>query len=223
MSLITRKLVAKELYVNRWFIGGGSVAAALAVAIAGLGGEGAFNVGALTWLTTVIAFGVMLGIYGVVNERKEQSLQFVLSLPISIADYVRAKLFGLLLAFLVLWLVATASAIALVLLAPKVPDGLLPYVLLLCFFMLANFTVVLCGALHARSEALVTATIIITNMGVSVFMFTVGAMPSLREHMFGAVPVFNDTFFNVLVVELIVFAIAVTLPLATAARRRDFL
>jgi ABC-type transport system involved in multi-copper enzyme maturation permease subunit len=222
MSLITRKLIAKELYVNRWFIGGGAVASALSVAIASLG-AGAFNVGALTWLTTVIAFGVMLGIYGVVNERKEQSLQFVLSLPISIGDYVRAKLFGLLLAFLVMWVVATASAAAMVLLSSKVPDGLLPYVLLLCFFMLANFSVVLCGALHARSEALVTATIIVTNMGVSIFMFTVGVLPGLRDHMFGATPVWNDTFFNVLIVELIVLVIAVALPLATAARRRDFL
>lgn len=224
MSIITRKLIAKELYVNRWFIGGGSLAAALSVSIAGLDlGQAAFNVGALTWLTTVIAFGVMLGIYGVVNERKEQSLQFVLSLPISIADYVRTKLFGLLLAFLVMWVVATVSAVTMVLLAPKVPDGLLPYVLLLCFFMLANFCVVLCGALHARSEALVTATIIVTNMGVSVFMFTVGPLPGLSDHMFGAVPVWNDTFFNVLLAEFIVLVIAVALPLATAARRRDFL
>ncbi|HUQ12540.1 MAG TPA: ABC-2 transporter permease [Steroidobacteraceae bacterium] len=222
MSVVTRKLIAKELYVNRWFIGGGSVTAAASVALAAAGG-GAFNIGALTWLTTVIAFGVMLGIYGVVNERKEQSLQFVLSLPISIADYVRAKLFGLLLAFLIMWVAATASAVLVVLLAAKVPDGLLPYVLLLCFFMLANFCVVLCGALHARSEALVTGTIIVTNMGVSVFMFTVGLFPSLREHMFGATPVWNTTFFNVLIVELIVLVIAVVLPLVTVSRRRDFL
>jgi ABC-2 type transport system permease protein len=68
-----------------------------------------------------------------------------------------------------------------------------------------------------------TAAIIVTNMAVSVFMFTVGAMPSLKAHMFGATPVWNDTFFNVLIVELIIFAIAVALPLATAARRRDFI
>jgi ABC-type transport system involved in multi-copper enzyme maturation permease subunit len=223
MGIVTRKLIAKELYVNRWFIAGGSFAAILSLLIAGSAGKVGFNIGALSWLTTIVAFGVMLGIYGVVNERKEQTLQYVLSLPISTGDYVRAKLFGLLLAFLVMWLVSTGSAAALVLLMPEVPDGLLPYVLLLCFFMLANFSLVLCGALHARSEAMVTATIIITNMGVSIFMFTVGLMPSLRDHMFGATPVWNATFFNVLFVELIVLVIAVTLPLATAARRRDFL
>jgi hypothetical protein len=54
-------------------------------------------------------------------------------------------------------------------------------------------------------------------------MFTVGALPGLKDHMFGKAPVWNDTFFTVLAIELIVFFVAVTLPLATAARRRDFI
>jgi ABC-type transport system involved in multi-copper enzyme maturation permease subunit len=222
MSIVTRKLIAKELYVNRWFIGGAAVAAVLSV-IACAFGQTAFNIGALSWLTTVIALGVMLAIYGVMNERKEQSLLFVLSLPLSIGEYVRAKLLGLLLSFLAVWLVASGAAAAMVLIVPGVPDGLLPYLLLLCLFLLANFSVVLSGALQARSEALMSATIIITNMAVSVFMFTVGAMPGLKQHMFGPVPVWNHTFFTVLSCELVVLIVALALPLATAARRRDFL
>jgi ABC-2 type transport system permease protein len=222
MNVVVRKLVAKELYVNRWFVAGAAIPAALS-AFACSFGEAAFNIGALTWLTTVIAFGVMIALYGVMNERKEQSLQFVLSLPLSVGEYVFAKLAGLLLCYAVVWLVASGSAIAMVLLAPSVPDGLLPYTVLLCVFMFANFAVVLCAALHARTEAITTAAIIVTNMAVSVFMFTVGALPSLKAHMLGAAPVWNETFFNVLIVELIVFAIAVALPLATAARRRDFI
>lgn len=222
MSLVTRKLVAKELYMNRWFIIGSAITAALSIGICAFG-KTAFNIGALTWITTVIAFGVMVALYGVMNERKEHSLLFVLSLPLSVSEYVRAKLFGLLLCYSVVWVVASGGAVALILLAPAVPDGLLPYTLLLCIFMFANFAVVLCAALHARSEAMTTAAIIVTNMAVSVFMFTVGALPSLQMHMFGPAPVWNDTFFNVLTIELIIFAIAVTLPLATAARRRDFI
>ncbi len=222
MSIVTRKLIAKELYVNRWFIGGAAVAAVVSVMACAFG-ETAFNIGALSWLTTVIALGVMLAIYGVMNERKEQSLLFVLSLPLSIGEYVRAKLLGLLLSFLAVWLVASGAAVAMVLIVPAVPDGLLPYLLLLCLFLLANFAVVLSGSLQARSEALVSATIIITNMGVSIFMFTVGAMPALKQHMFGPVPVWNHTFSTVLACELVVLIVALALPLATAARRRDFL
>jgi ABC-2 type transport system permease protein len=222
MSIVTRKLIAKELYVNRWLMGGAAVAAVLSSAAASFG-RMAFNIGSLTWMTTVIAFGVMLAIYGVMNERKENSLQFVLSLPLSVGDYVRAKLIGLLVSFIGPWLVATLSAVVLVLADPDVPDGLMPYVLALCVFMLMNFSLVLCGTLHARSDSAVSVVIILTNMLVSVYMFTIGAADGLREHMFGPSPVWTDTFFVVLIAELAVFLIATTLPLATVARRRDFI
>lgn len=222
MNIATRKLVAKELYVNRWMMAIVAVATALAAFVCAFG-ETAFNVGALAWLTAVIAGGVMLAIYGVMHERKEQSLQFVLSLPISIREYVFAKTAGLLLCYLVPWLAATASAVTLVLLSPNVPDGLLPYVVVLSGFLFANFSVTLCGALLARSEAVVVAVIILTNMAVSLFMFVVSALPGIRDHLSSPVPVWNGTILNVLLVELAVLVIALTLPLATAARRRDFI
>lgn len=222
MNVVTRKLVMKELYVNRWMIVSAGAGAALAAAMAPLG-KTAFNVGALTWLTVVIAYGAMLAFHGVMNERKEQSLQFVLSLPISIGDYVTAKLLGLFLCFLVPWTIAVTAAVAMVLIAPGVADGLLPFTLALALYMLANFAVLLCGALYARSEGVITAILIITNMAVSIFMFTVGAMPEIQDHLQSPTPVWNATIFNVFIVELIVLVIALVLPLATAARRRDFL
>jgi ABC-2 type transport system permease protein len=222
MSIVTRKLIAKEFHVNRWLIVGAAVAALLSVVIATFG-RMTFNIGALVWLTTIIALGVMLAIYGIMNERKENSLQFVLSLPLSVRDYVAAKLVGLLLSFLGPWLVASLGAVALVLLDPDVPDGLLPYTLLLCAFLLMNFGLVLCGTLHARSDSAVSVVIVITNMLVSVYMFTIGASEGLQKYMYGATPVWNRTFFTVLTVEIVVLVIACTLPLATAARRRDFL
>jgi ABC-2 type transport system permease protein len=222
INVVTRKLIAKELYVNRWLLGGGIVAAIGSVAISALGKTG-FNIGSLTWLTTIIALGVMLALYGIMNERKEQSLQFVLSLPLSIADYVLAKMLGLALCFLLVWLVASGGALLLIFTSERVPDGLAPYSVLLSCFMLANFSVVLCGTLHTQSEALISAVIILTNMGVSVFMFTVGPLPEIAKYMWGPVPMWNSTFLTVLACELAVLALAFALPFLVAARRRDFL
>jgi ABC-type transport system involved in multi-copper enzyme maturation permease subunit len=221
MSIVTCKLIGKELYVNRWFMLLASAAALASAAIASLG-RVAFNIGSLTWITTIIALGVMLGIYGIMNERKEQSLEFVLSLPLTVREYIFSKIAGLLLCFLVPWSVGTVSAVVLVL-ATEVPDGLLPYLLLLCQFMLTNYSLVLCGAIHARSEGAVTGIIIVTNMGVSLFMFLVGGLPSLSQHMFGPVSVWNQTFYTVLLIELAIFLVALILPLLVAARRRDFI
>jgi len=222
MNVVTRKLIAKELYINRWFIAGGALSGVASILIAATGKMG-FNIGALTWLTTIIATGVMLGLYGVMNERKEHALQFVLSLPLSIAEYVQAKMLGLIACFLVMWLVSSAAALVLVFAKDSIPDGIAPYTVLLCVFMLANFVAVLCGALHARSEAITSAVIVITNMGVSIFMFTVGPLPGIQEHMWAAAPVWSSTFWIVLGCELAALVIFFTLPFLLAARRRDFL
>ena len=222
MNIVTRRLIAKELYVNRWFIVIGAAAGVASTLIATLGRTG-FNIGGLTWLTTIIALGVMLALYGIMNERKEHTLQFVMSLPLSIADYVRAKVLGLSLCFFIVWFISCAAAMVLVLARQSIPDGFVPYLVLLCVFMLANFAVVLFGTLQARSEAHTTAIIVITNMGVSIFMFTVGPMPGIAQHMWTATPVWNETFWTVLACELAVLAIAFTLPFFLAARRRDFL
>lgn len=223
MSIVTRKLIAKELYVNRWFIAGATLAGIVSVLIAGSGTKAGFNVGALTWITTVIAFGVMLAIYGISNERKEHTLLFVLSLPLSNGDYVRSKQIGLALCFFLPWLVSSVAAVTLVLVQPDIPDGLVPFLVMLCVFMLANFSLVLCGALHATSEALTSAVIIVTNMGVSIFMFSVAAIPAIGTHMFEAKPVWNDTVWTVLAVEFLTLIVAFALPLLVAARRRDFI
>lgn len=222
MNMLTRKLIAKEFYLHRWLIVGSTVAGLAGLAIAAEG-EMRFNVGMLTWLTAIIAFGVMLAMLGIANERKERALQFVLSLPLSPGDYVRIKLIGLFLCYLVPWAILSVGAVALLLVRPNLPDGLVPFALLLSGFMLASFSVVLCGALHTASEGIMTLVIIVTNMSVTLFFFLVGGIPSLNDHLHAAAPVWNDAFWIVLAAEAATLLVALSLPCFVAARRRDFI
>ena len=115
------------------------------------------------------------------------------------------------------------ATLILVFASNSIPDGIAAYTVMLCVFMLANFAVVLCGALHAQSEALTSAVIIVTNMGVSIFMFTVAPLPGIADHMWAAAPAWNSTFWTVLGCELAVLVLAFALPFFFAARRRDFI
>jgi ABC-2 type transport system permease protein len=222
VNTITRMLIAKELHQHRWLIATVLLSAVVSLGIA-TRGMMQFNVGVLVWLSAIIALGVILVLTGTTNERKERSLLYVLSLPLSGGDYVRVKLLSLLACFVFAWLLLAAGSLALVLFDPDIPDGMLPYGVLLNVYLLANFTVLLCAGLHLRSEGLMTIVVITTNMGVTVYMFTVGATPALHDHMFGAAPVWNSAFWTVLVIELAVTAAALVLPLLVAARRRDHL
>ncbi|KQV53280.1 hypothetical protein ASC95_11030 [Pelomonas sp. Root1217] len=222
MNAITRKLVAKELYLYRWLLVG-ATAAGYAGLVTAASGEIGFNIGFIVWLTAIIALGVMLALFGVASERKDRSLLFMLSLPLSPGDYVRAKLLGLLVCFLLPWALLSAGAVALILAMPGIADGLLPYAALLCAFLLLNFALVLCAALHIHSEAAMGGVVILTNMSVSLFMMGVGRIPAVGQYMLAATPVWNATFWQLLAAEAALTLLALSLPLFSAARRRDFL
>ncbi len=220
MNSLTRRLIAKDLYLQRGLIGIAVVAGLVSLVIAAEG-RMRFNIGVLGWITTVIALGIMVAMQGLVNERKERAQLFVLSLPLSHGDYVRVKMLALLACYVPAWLVLSVAAVALMLVMPNLPDGMVPYTVLLSVYMLTNFAVVLSGALHTSSEGVLTALIIVTNMCVSVFIFVIFAIRGIADHFQGPTPVWNDAFWTVLGIELLVFALAVCLPYLIAARRRD--
>jgi hypothetical protein len=68
-----------------------------------------------------------------------------------------------------------------------------------------------------------TLLIIVTNMGVSLFIFMVGSIPALYDHLKDAQPVWNSAVWTVLAVELATLVLTMSLPYFVAARRRDFI
>jgi hypothetical protein len=145
----------------------------------------------------------------------------VLSLPLSFGEYVRLKLFGLLLCFLVPWLTLTAGALVLVLVKADMPDGLMPFTILLCGFLLANFSFVLCSALFAKSEGFITLVIIVHNIAISLFIFLVGAIPGFFDHLKDPAPTWGTAFWTVLAIEAASLVVICSLPYFVVARRRD--
>jgi ABC-2 type transport system permease protein len=219
MNALTRRLILKELHLARGIIIMTLVGGALSLGVMPLG-RAAFNVGSLCWLSAMVAAGVILALNATVNERKEHALVFALSLPLSPADYQRTKLLGIFAAFLLCWLPLSLLCIALVLLT-DIPDGLLSFAILLNLFLLANFSIVLSGSLMFRSEGAVTGLIIVTNMGVTLFMFMIGGLSSINAHLQSPTPVWNSTHTWVVVAELVCLVAALSLPFVTRAQRRD--
>jgi hypothetical protein len=147
----------------------------------------------------------------------------VLSLPVAHGTYVRIKVLALLLCFALVWLVLSGAAIGLVLALPDLPDGMLPYAVLLCGFLLGNYSFVVSSALHLHSEGGMTVVIIVHNIAITLFMFAIAAIDGISHFMRGPVAMWNSAFWTVLVIEFAVFLILLALPFLIAARRRDFI
>jgi ABC-2 type transport system permease protein len=209
-STVVAKLVAKDLYMNRWLLGIALIGGVLSLVASGTSRTG-FNVGSIFYLTTVIAFGVVLVMYAVVNERKEKSLLFVLSLPLSPAQYLRAKVLAVGSAFGAMWLLLSVGVVAMILLT-GVPNGLIPFFAAVAGLMVANFCIVLAAALLTFSEPIVAVAIISTNLSVSMLFVLLSSIPSIGKATEHDVIVWSAPVFWIVGVEAAVAAVALALP-----------
>jgi hypothetical protein len=98
---VVLRLVFKDWYLCRLTFSLVVAAGAVCVGLLYLGRSGASFVGLIGALTAAILLSILTPIQTIVNERKQQSLAFVMSLPISPAQYTMAKVLGNFSVFLV--------------------------------------------------------------------------------------------------------------------------
>ena len=139
------------------------------------------TIGFILLLTSIVALGVFIAIYGIMTERKEKSLLFVLSLPISTTQYTAAKVASSLIAFLIPWLVLTVTIVVLTLALDEPLDGRLPFTVTMMFFFLANFCVLIAVLLISGTEVWAVVGVVFTNVLVSVYLTTVQQLAGHRR------------------------------------------
>lgn len=228
--MIVRRLITKDLYLYRWLIVGalglGSVSLVLSTFGPGSTTDGGGvsqgpNLGFILFMTTIITFGIFVAMFGVFKEHQEKSRLFVLSLPVSPAQYLRAKLWAALLAFLGPWLFFTVGVV-IALAASGHQRGSIPFFLLMMTLFLANFCILLAIVVIAPSEAAAIVGILVTNVLVSLFMVRVGSLPGIAEFHGGAEAVFSSTTLTLLAAEAALIVLSLALALYLPSRQRDF-
>jgi ABC-type Na+ efflux pump permease subunit len=219
---IVWRLITKDLYLYRWLIAGSLAVGLVSLVIAGIN-DMTGNIGFILLLTSIVALGVFIAIYGILTERKEKTLLFVLSLPISTKQYATAKVAASLIAFLIPWVVLTVTIVTLTLSFDPPLDGRLPFTVAMMIFFLANFCALVALVLSAGSEFWAVAGIVVTNLLVSVFVTTVRQLPGVREHVEGPLAVWSPTILTIIAVEAAVIVISLGLTFLVQSRKKDFI
>ena len=215
------RLIAKDLYLYRWLIAGSLALGIASLAVARIRFMPG-DIGLILFMTSIIALGVFLAMYGIMTERKEKSLLFVLSLPVSSMQYTTAKIAASLIAFLIPWIVLTATILWLSVAFDPPPDGSIPFTFVMMVFFLANFCALIALLLISGSESWAIAGILLTNFAVVVFMNTVRDLPGIGEHIDGPIQVWSATIFRILAVETAVIVLSLALAFYVQSRKKDF-
>ncbi len=178
-----RHWVAKDWSLNRLPIALGILGGVLSLVLIAWPSESAFYLGSVLLITVLIGTGFTVIMLTVVQERTEQTLPFVMSMPLSAADYTVIKLVGNMVLFLLPWLVLSLGTIGVILLRPTIPDGLIPFAILLLVELLTGYVMVLGVALVSESLGWSIAAVVVGNLAVQGFMYYTARVPAIAATM----------------------------------------
>jgi ABC-2 type transport system permease protein len=218
---IVKHLVRKDLRLHRVQITLTVVAGLLALAIVGRGGEVPFVIGVTWFFVAIIVLACMLPVSAIVNERKKQTLAFLMSLPLSSIEYTTAKLVSTLLMFMAPWLMLLISA--LVLLTTRNVAGAIPMLLILAILPLIGFCLILAVALVSESEGWAIAATVVCNSSYGITWYLMSRVPALTANWTGHVAIFNPAVLRVLAVEVGIILLLGAITFFFQSRKRDFI
>jgi ABC-2 type transport system permease protein len=219
-SSIVRSLIRKDLYLMRGAMIAAILSGLFALALMPISRMMSY-VSAVILICVLIVLNIFLVMYGVAQERKDKTLLFILSLPVSAMDYTMAKVTATSIAFGVPWLFLTAATAITIIVSP-IPDGVLPYWITLLGYLLAYFCALLGVALLKDSAGWHAAAITLGNISVNFLIPILLSRPSVSAHAGGPVAVWSADLVVILVVELLAGLAVLGYGIFAHAGRPDF-
>lgn len=218
---ILRQLALKDLYMMRWLLVASVAAGLLSVAVAPLGPT-AFYAGSIGFICVLIILNVFVVMSGVLHEKRDKVLVFLLSLPISTTGYWMVKMATNVTTFFVPWLVLTAAGVAVIEIS-DIPDSLTPIMLATSVWILCYYCVLLAVAVTTESLALTTTVIVAGNVSVNFFIPLVFRLPSARASVPGPVAAWGADIVATLALEAAFCAVTLAVAAFVQSRKRDFI
>jgi ABC-2 type transport system permease protein len=218
-SSVIGHLILKDWRLNRRLI---SLCIAVGL-IAQYAGGAARVFGSVWFFVSLCVLASMLPATAILNERKKQTLTFVMSLPISSVQYTIAKALSTTIMFLVPWLTLLVSALVLIETHHVVPQGTIPIMLIIAMLPLIVFCLISAVTMVGESEGWLAAASIVCNSSYWFVWYLLARIPSLTANRTSPVAVWNATTITVLSAELGSIAFIVGLTFFFQSRKRDFI
>lgn len=179
---VIRLLIVKDWQLFQKQLALYVLAGIVALCFLGMSKSWAFYVGSLMLIVVLVSIACFSISTSLLNERKEKTLAFVMSLPVSPLDFTLAKLAGNLITFAVPFLVIVGGTLILVL-SSALPDGLLVYSLLIFSYIFFAFCLSLAVAMSVESEGWATFAMIGSMVMINPFIMGMSQIPEINDRV----------------------------------------
>ena len=220
---IIKQLILKDWYFNRLQLLLFSIIALLSLVLFSINSKSTFYIGMVLIISVVVTVGALLIFSSIVNERKNQTLAFIMSLPISFLDYTKAKLISNVTAFVIFWSILVTGILLIIYYNAHLPNGLIPISVIIMGELMVSYILVLAVAFIKESETWTIVVMGTTNVGISLFMFLVSSLSDLGPYIEGPIAIWNSTAISIVIIELILAISLIGIIFYLQSRKKDFL
>jgi ABC-2 type transport system permease protein len=223
---IVKQLVLKDLYIHRYPILGLAIALpAAGIVPAIFGGETMWRqMGLIILNNSLIYLIFFLPMGTVMMERKNHTLPFVMSLPVSYKEYTASKLVGSSLVFAVTWWAIALALPVVVARSEQLARGVLPLLGVIMGVFLVFFVLTLGVCLVTESFAWTMVLGMLSVVFVFLFFPLLESIPPhLVEHWTSDRIVWDSEVVMAIGLELLISIGAIAATFALQKRKRDFL
>lgn len=221
-AAMVRKLIVKDWEVYQKQLAGFLAAVLLSLAMIATGLPLLAAAGSLLLLVLLVVVGSFAIQSSIMNERKQQTVPFIMSLPVTPMDFYWGKLLSNLAIYLAPFLLVTGGLLTLILLTPS-PDGAVPWVVVVATFTLVIFCVSLCVAIAVDSEGWNVFTMLALMTLIGPFIYWATRLDGIVQHLRTDTIVWSGPVVGLLAAELGVIALAILVTSWVHARKPSFL
>jgi ABC-2 type transport system permease protein len=179
---VIRLLVAKDWQLFQKQAAAYVLGGIVALCFLGMASSWSFYVGSLLLIIVMVAAACFAISNSLLVERKEHTLPFIMSLPVSPLDFYLSKIVGNLLSFGVPFLLISIATLAVILSTP-LPNGLVLFALLIFGHILLAYSVSLSVAMAVESEGLNTFAMIASMVLINPFIMLLGQIPVIVDNV----------------------------------------
>jgi ABC-2 type transport system permease protein len=219
---VVQTLILSDWNRHRWFIALSITGGVLALALVHLGGEIPTILGSTWFFVSLIVLGSMLPMSNVINERKKQTLPFLMSLPISVIQYTAAKILSTVGMFLMPWSALVIAATSLIAVRRDIPNGLIPLIIVAATFTFLGFCVIAGAALISESEGWTVAATVVSNSLYGFVWYLLIRSAAIRADLKSPVVVWSNPILTILAAEIAAIVVILALTFYVQTRKRDF-
>jgi ABC-2 type transport system permease protein len=175
---VIRLLVAKDWLLFQKQLAAYVSGGIFALCLLGMAKPWSFYLGSLMLIVVLVAAACFSISTSLLAERKEHTLAFVMSLPVTPLDFYLAKLLGNLVTFFVPFTIMLVGTIAVILFTP-LPDGLVVFSALVFGHVALAYAVSLSVAMAVESEGWNTFAMIGSMVLINPFIMAVGQIHAI--------------------------------------------